>query len=123
MSEENKPTLVLGASPNTSRYSNIAVRSLLEHGHKVYAVGRREGKIEGVEIDTGLPIPEDVHTVAIYLGKENQQEYYNYIMKLDPERIIFPPGAENDELGLIARANGIETMDACTMVMLSIGNY
>jgi predicted CoA-binding protein len=68
-------------------------------------------------------VPEDIDTITLYLGPERQREYYDYILSLKPKRIIFNPGTENDELAALAETNGIETVEACTLVMLSIGNY
>ena len=119
----NGKTLVLGASENSDRYSNKAVRSLLHHGKEVVAVGLKEGEIEGVKILSGKPAIADVETVTMYVGPKNQKEYYEYILGLNPKRIIFNPGAENSELEKLAEEKGIEVIEACTLVMLSIGNY
>lgn len=119
----NKKTLVLGASENPSRYSNMAVFSLRKHKHDIVAIGRKPGHIDDVEIMTGMPRLENIDTVTMYLNQTNQQPYYDYIIGLKPKRIIFNPGAENDVLEKIAHENGIETIEACTLVLLSIGNY
>jgi hypothetical protein len=118
-----KPTLVLGASSNPERYSFIATKRLKEHGHKVYPVGIQAGEIEGEKILTDNPIPKDVNTVTIYLSAKNQKHLYDYIFSLKPKRLIFNPGAENSELENLAKEKGIECVDACTLVMLSVGNY
>ena len=118
-----KKTLVLGASENPSRYSYLAVRKLTNHQHPVVAIGRKKGKVGDVAIETDhLPL-EDVDTITLYLNPRNQQEYYDYILSLQPARIIFNPGTENEELEQMAKENGIETVEGCTLVMLSIGNY
>jgi uncharacterized protein len=118
-----KKTVVLGASENPSRYSYLAVRKLTNHNHPVVAIGRRKGKVGDIHIETDhLPV-SDVHTVTLYLNPKNQQEYYDYILSLQPSRIIFNPGTENDELIQSAKENGIEPVLGCTLVMLSIGNY
>lgn len=118
-----KKTVVLGASENPSRYSYLAVRKLVNHNHPVVAIGRRKGKVGDINIETDhLPV-SDVHTVTLYLNPKNQQEYYDYILSLQPSRIIFNPGTENDELIQTAKENGIEPVLGCTLVMLSIGNY
>lgn len=119
----DKPSVVLGASPNNTRYSNIAVKSLLNAKHSVFPVGIKEGEIDFVEILQGTPALENIHTVAIYLSPKRQTQYYDYIFSLKPQRILFPPGAENPELENLAKEKGIETINACTMVLLSIGNY
>lgn len=116
-------TLVLGASPDVTRYSNIAVKKLKEYRHEVVAVGNKEGVIEGIKIVIGQPNIENVHTVTLYLGKTNQAAYYDYIFSLNPKRIIFNPGAENPELKKMAEQKNIEVVEGCTLVMLSTGLY
>jgi hypothetical protein len=119
----NKKTLVLGASPNPARYSNIAVQMLISKGHDVIALGRREGKIENVQVITQKTEINDLDTVTVYMNATNQKQYYDYILSQKPKRIIFNPGAENDELSATARENGILTQEACTLVLLSTGQY
>ena len=118
-----KKTLVLGASANPSRYSNIAINRLHAYNHPVVAVGLKEGKVGDVNIVKGRPNEEDVDTITLYLNSENQKQYYDYVLSLKPKRIIFNPGAENDELEELANKNGIQTLEACTLVMLSTGQY
>lgn len=116
-------TLVLGASENTSRYSNMAIRSLVSHGRKVVAIGLKSGRVGDVEILTGQPSLTDIDTVTLYLSAANQLPVLNYILSLEPRRIIFNPGAENPELVALASSKGIECLEACTLVMLSTGQY
>lgn len=118
-----KKTLVLGASANPGRYSNICVNRLLAYQHPVVAVGRREGRIGDVDIQTGEPKDEEIDTITLYLNPTNQLPYYDYILGLKPKRIIFNPGTENDELYEKAKAQGIQPIEACTLVMLSTGQY
>ena len=119
----DKKTLVLGASPNSDRYSNLAVRRLRNHGHPVIAVGVKDGTINDVEIQKGMPEEKDVDTITMYLNPMRQKQYYDYILSLKPKRIIFNPGAENSELEKLATENNIEPIEACTLVMLSTGQY
>jgi predicted CoA-binding protein len=119
-----KRTLVLGASPNKERYSNKAVLSLSEKGHPVFPVGLRDGKIGEHSILTNAPLLEDIDTVTLYVGPQNQPKYYDYIIhQIHPKRIVFNPGTENEELVLLAQQQGIKTEIACTLVLLSIDNY
>jgi hypothetical protein len=119
----SKKTIVLGASENASRYSNMAVKKLVAHNHPVVAVGRRPGKIGDTAITTEKTMMEDIDTVTLYLNPDNQKPYYDYIISLKPNRIIFNPGTENDELESLAQKNGIKTIEACTLVMLSTAQY
>jgi len=121
--DEQKKTVVLGASPNPERYSYLAVSRLHEHGIPVVPIGIKSGVVAGENIIVGEPAVNDVHTVSLYLNPANQKPYYNYILSLHPKRIIFNPGAENPELAALAKGKGIQTEEACTLVMLSIGNF
>ena len=116
-------TLVLGASTKEDRYSNKCVRLLRKHNIETIALGNRSGQIEDVVINTGKPQESKVQTVAIYLSAANLESYQDYIISLKPERILFPPGTENPEFYKKANAHGIETEEACPLVMLNNGTY
>ena len=120
---EKKKTVVLGASGNPSRYSNLAIQRLRQHGHPVVAIGRKAAMVGDVPVITDKKIAEDVDTVTLYLNEDHQKEYYDYILSLHPKRIIFNPGAENDELVNMAIEKNIKPMEACTLVLLSTGQY
>ena len=118
-----KKTLVLGASDNPERYSNMAIMRLRGKGHPVVAIGHRLARTGDVDIDTEKKPFADVDTVTLYLNPMRQAAYYDYIISLHPKRIIFNPGAENPELSALAKANGIQPLAACTLVLLSTGQY
>lgn len=119
----NYPTAVIGASPDPERYSYKATVSLKKHGHTVFPIGIRQGQIEGETILTDHPQLKDIHTVTIYVGPKNQVHWTDYILSLNPKRIIFNPGAENPDFFEKASEKGIACIEACTLVMLSIGNF
>lgn len=123
MQEIKKKTVVLGASPNPDRYSYLAVQRLVNHGHEVVPIGIRKGKIEDLDIQSPTFFSENVDTITLYLNPENQKQYYPYIFSFNPKRIIFNPGTENAELEQMAAEKGIETLEACTLVMLGNGLY
>ncbi len=120
---EGKKTVVLGASQKPSRYSYLAVQELQERDHPVIAIGKRYGQVGSVTIQTDHIPLEGVDTVTLYLNPLNQREYYDYILSLNPKRIIFNPGTENEDLIRRAKENGIEPVIGCTLVMLSTGLY
>ena len=123
METGNKKTLVLGASANPARYSFLAINSLRKQQHPVAAIGRKEGRVLDVDIVTKKESLDTVDTVTLYLNSAHQKEYYDYILSLHPKRIIFNPGAENEELYNLAKKNGIQPLEACTLVLLSTGQY
>ena len=119
----SKRTLVLGANTNEDRYGNIATKRLLKFGHEALPVGIRKGHIEGIPIDNDFKVYENVDTVTLYLNPGHQVQYYDYILSQKPKRIIFNPGTENDELVALAQEQGVETIEACTLVMLATGEF
>lgn len=119
-----KKTLVLGATDNPSRFAYKAIHRLQQHGHEVVPVGIRKGEVGGQPIITDKEQKiEGVDTVTLYVGPQNQPTWYDYIISLQPKRIIFNPGTENRELEQMAEDAGIETMHHCTLVMLASGTY
>src|SRR5687767_15315516 len=121
--KEAKKTLVLGASDNPSRYSYLAIHRLRRNGHPVIGIGKKYGKVADVNITKDREPVTDIDTVTLYLNRQHQQEYHDYILSLKPKRIIFNPGAENDELAALAKQNNIQPLEACTLVLLSTSQY
>lgn len=118
-----KKTLILGATPDTSRYAYLAANRLTGHGHPIVNVGIKTGTVAGVPIEKPEEIHTDIDTITLYVGPGNQPPLYDYILNTKPKRIIFNPGTENTELQKLAEEKGIETEYACTLVLLSIGEY
>lgn len=118
-----KKTLVIGASEKLERYSNKAIRLLTEHGHPVVAIGARKGEVASISFDKEKKDFSDLNTVTIYLNAKRQGEYYDYIINLKPQRVVFNPGAENPEFEALLTAQNIEAMEACTLVLLRTGQY
>jgi len=118
-----RKTLVLGASTNPRRFSYKAVKNLQRKNIPVVAVGFRKGEIGPTKIETGKPLINQLHTIALYMGKLRQVYYYEYILELNPQRIIFNPGTENPELMTMADEQGIEVVTGCMLVMLHTGKF
>ncbi|HIP27181.1 MAG TPA: CoA-binding protein [Flavobacteriaceae bacterium] len=121
----SKKTLVLGASLKAERYSNIAIKMLLEYEYPVIALGLRKGSIKNVEILTDLnnAIINNIHTVTLYLNAKRQVDYYDFIIDLKPKRVIFNPGTENWGFMELLNKNKIEYEVACTLVLLRTEQY
>jgi len=120
-----KRTVVVGATPNQTRYAFIASEMLNDYNHEVVPVGIKKGQILGKEILNIREKPEikDIDTITMYIGARHQPEWYDYLISLQPKRIIFNPGTENPEFASMADEKGIETTNACTLVLLRLGSY
>jgi predicted CoA-binding protein len=119
----DKSTLVLGASVNTERYSNRAIYKLKERKIETFAIGAKTGTVLDVVIETEKVEFENLNTVTIYLNPTRQKEYYKYLVKLKPNRVIFNPGTENQELIKLLKENEIEVELGCTLVLLHLNEY
>ncbi len=118
-----KRTVIIGASDKPVRYAYKATIALQNHGHEAIPVGLRPGQINGIEITKEKLLINNVDTVTLYVGPQNQESWKEYVISLKPKRVIFNPGTENPEFEAELQKKGIETIEACTLVMLSIGNY
>lgn len=117
--------MIVGATPDSSRYAYIAAQMLTEYGHEIVPIGIKKGAVFGKEIldIRQRPAIEDVDTVTLYIGPQHQPEWYDYILGLKPKRIIFNPGTENDEFEQLAEAKSVEAEEACTLVLLRSRQY
>lgn len=118
-----KKTLVIGASTNPQRYSNMAINRLIASEQPVVAIGQREGEVSGIKIQAKQVPFKNIHTVTLYLNPIGQRDYYNYIVGLQPKRVIFNPGTENPEFYTLLKINNIKVEIACTLVLLSTNQY
>jgi uncharacterized protein len=116
-------TLIIGASSNPDRYSYKAAERLLAHGYEIEMIGKRPEVVFGQTIDTEKKDFEDIDTVTMYVSDKFQKEYYEYIVSLNPNRVIFNPGTENPEFEELLIQNDIHVEEACTLVLLGTGQY
>ena len=116
-------TLIIGASTNPERYSYRAAEKLLAHGFEIELIGKRKEMLFNKMISTEKIDFEDIDTVTLYISDKFQPEYYEYIISLNPRRVIFNPGTENPEFEELLFSNDIHAEEACTLVLLGTGQY
>jgi len=119
----SKKTLVIGASINPERYAYKALCKLKENHYEVCALGPKVGTVFGVKIDTEQKLYKNIHTVSLYLNPKRQEEFYAYIIQLNPQRVIFNPGTENPDFFKRLERHNISYEIACTLVLLSTNQY
>ncbi|MFZ4862154.1 CoA-binding protein [Sphingobacterium sp. Mn56C] len=118
-----KKTLILGASTNPARYAYLVANKLVRKGYPIVNVGRKKGEVAGVAIEPADVVYQDIDTITLYVGPQNQEIYYSYIIATKPKRVIFNPGTENSAFAETLKEAGIEPVEACTLVMLNTGQY
>ncbi len=115
---------VIGASDNPERYSYMAVKLLQEKGHAVFPVHKRIQQIDGHKVYASISdISEPIDTVSLYVAADISSSLSQGILNKSPRRIIFNPGAENEDLSRQAKDKGIVPVNACTLVMLKTGQF
>ena len=121
---EKLKVVVLGASANEEKYSNKALKMLGKHNYDVYPISPKEETIDGIKCYKKLSeLPVKPHTLTVYVNKMNSDLMEQEIIQLMPERVIFNPGAENSDLAKKLEEKNIKTVSACTLVLLSTGQF
>lgn len=121
---KNRNVVVLGASTKPERYSNKAQVLLSEHGYSVFPVSRTVNEIHGISSVTSLKdVLESIDTVTVYLRPELLAAVLEELIALEPRRVIFNPGTESAELASRLHEAGIETTEACTLVLLNTDQF
>jgi len=117
--------LIVGATPNNSRYAYLAAKMFSEREFDFVPIGIKKGEVFGKSILNlrDKPKLENIDTITLYIGLDHQEEWIDYLLELKPNRIIFNPGAENPDFAKKVRANGVEVLNACNLVMLSTGQF
>jgi len=119
-----KPTLLIGASPKKERYANKAMHMLMEHGHEVYPYHPKYREVDGQRVYNDFAdVPGPVDTVTVYVRPDILEGLLPEISALDPGRVIFNPGTESPALQRALEAKGIETLQACTLVLLTTKQF
>ncbi len=120
-----KKTVIIGATPNESRYAYLAANMLHQYHYDFVPLGIKQGIVLGKQIFdiNSKPAIEHVDTVTMYIGPQHQSEWYAYIISLKPNRVIFNPGTENEEFETLLKQHCIEPIKACTLVMLRTGQF
>lgn len=116
-------TLVIGASINPERYAYKAIQLLVKNEIEVVPMGLKPGFVANLLIVSPLIVQVNIHTITLYLGASKQEPYYDFILKINPKRVLFNPGTENPKLAKLLNGKGILWENACTLVLLSTNQY
>jgi predicted CoA-binding protein len=124
MSETKARVVVLGASDKPDRYSNRAVRLLLQHGYAVIPVHPALDAVEGLAVLPELgSVSGPVDTLTVYVSPAIGAGLLPAMLALKPRRIVFNPGSEVPALVPLLEKAGIEVVENCTLVMLNLGVF
>lgn len=115
---------ILGASANPDRYAYRAAQRLLQAGHRVYGVNPQRPVLPDVAMAGAIgELPANIHTLTVYVSATKSSPMATAILGHNFTRVIFNPGSENPALASELRQAGVEVIEACTLVMLSTGEF
>jgi uncharacterized protein len=121
---KKKNVVVLGASAKPERYSNQAVKLLSEKNYNVLPVHPSGISVNGLKTYKHLSdIKIPIYTLSVYVNASLSSSLKDEILTLSPERVIFNPGTENDELEKYCLKNNIAVEQACTLVLLRTNSF
>lgn len=120
-----KKTVIIGSNRSPLKYPQQAASMLYDGQIDFVPMGVVNGEVLGKSILNIYDHPkvDNVHTITLYINPHKQKQWFDYMLSLAPKRIIFNPGTENQEFKSLAESKGIECLYACTLVMLSIGDF
>ena len=124
MQQQRQRVAVVGASPKAKRYSNQAVRLLIQHGHEVVPIHPAVKTIEGLPVVPRVAdLDGHVDTLTLYVSPDVSITLADAIVDLHPDRVLFNPGTENAALQELLATKGIHCEAACTLVLLNTGQF
>lgn len=121
---KQKNIVILGASNKPGRYSYMALQRLKSNGYTIIPVHPKYKEIDGIAVVSRLQdIKDEIDTLTLYINPTLLLPMIEDIIKLSPRRVIFNPGTESREIKTRLKISGIECMEACTLVLLSTGQF
>lgn len=116
--------VILGASDKSDRFAYKAMVMLKQYGHEIVLVHPTLTEIAGQPVYSDLSkVPRPVDTLTVYVNPRISISMKDQIIALKPKRVIFNPGTENPAIAFDLKKTGIDTIHACTLVMLSTGEF
>lgn len=97
---------------------------LRQHGHVVLPVTPRKIQLANLPVYPDLRhTPPPIDTVTLYVNPQVVESLVDEIIAARPSRVIFNPGTEHAGVANRLESAGIKTMAACTLVLLSTGQF
>ncbi len=108
---------VIGASTDRSKFGNKAVRAFRNHGDQVVPINPKETEVEGLKAYRSvLDVPGAIDMATFYVPPGVGEALIEEVAKKGIREVWLNPGADSDSLADRARALGLETNRACSIV-------
>jgi uncharacterized protein len=117
---------VIGASSDRQKYGNKALRAFRDRGYTVIPINPKESEVEGEKAYASvLEVPGGVDMATFYVGPAVGMRVLEDVVKKGIPEVWFNPGADGPEVVERAKALGLKTVVACSILGLgaSPANY
>ena len=112
-----KTVAILGASADSTKYGNKAVRAFKQQGYQVFPVNPKATEIEGLPVfPTISAVPVRPNLVSVYLPPPVVLTVRPEITAKGCDELWLNPGTESPEVLSEAERLGLNVVQACSIV-------
>ena len=120
----SKVVAVVGASNNSRKFGNRAVRAFLRQGYTVVPINPHEAEVEGLKAYASvLDVPGAIDMATIYVPPEIGEQVIEDIARKKIPEVWLNPGSESEALITRARALDIQPILACSIIGIGENPY
>jgi predicted CoA-binding protein len=112
-----KTVAVIGASSNRAKYGNKALRAFERQGYRVIPINPNEPEVEGHKTYASvLDVPGSIDMATVYVPGGVGVRVMDDLAKKGVAEVWLNPGADDDAVVERARALGLKTITACSII-------
>ncbi len=116
-----KTVAIIGASADSSKFGNKAVRAFRQQGFTVYPVNPKESAIEGIACYASIAeVPVRPDKISVYLPPPVVLKLLPAIASKGCDELWLNPGTESDEVLAAAEKLGLNVIQACSIVAVGV---
>ncbi len=114
-----KTVAVIGASNDRGKFGNKALRAFERQGYTVIPINPRETQVEGHQAYASvLDVPVPIDMATVYVPADAGIVVMEQLAQARVPEVWLNPGADADEVVARARALGLKTIQACSIIAI-----
>ena len=114
-----KTVAVIGASSNRYKFGNKALRAFARQGFTVLAINPNETEVEGYRTYASvLDVPGAIDMATVYVPPDVGLRVIEELARKGVGEVWLNPGADGDDVVERARALGLNTIQACSIMAI-----
>jgi predicted CoA-binding protein len=116
-----KTVAIIGASNDSRKFGNKAVRAFLQQGFTVYPVNPNETEVEGIEAYKSIrDVPVRPFMISVYVPPQVLAKLLPDIAAKGCDELWLNPGTESDEVLADAERLKLNVVQACSIVGIGV---